>query len=103
MARVRMVTRTVTVTNVEVMCLTVSSAEVSTRTFKISGNIVDKQDALKLVKKSHETDDFKPTAIISMSTEELLYGMPEEQFINLAEVLPPRKLYGDDTEENDGE
>lgn len=103
MARVRMVTRTINVTNAEVMCLTVSKAEVCTKTFKISGNISDKAEALKLVKKSHETDDFKPTAIVSLSTNEVLYGMTEEQFISLAEVLPPRKIYGDNADENDGE
>ena len=99
MARVRMVTRTVNVTEAEVMCLTVSTAEVSTVKFKLSGNITESTEALKLVKKQHETKDFKPTAVLSLNTKEVLYGMTEEQFIKLAEVLPPRKLCGENTDE----
>lgn len=99
MARIRMITRTVNVTEVEVMCLTVSTAKVSTEKFKLSGNITESAEALKLIKKHYETKDFKPTAVLSLSTEEVLYGMSEEQFIKLAEVLPPRKLYGENTDE----
>lgn len=96
MARMRMVTRTVNVTNCEVMALTISTASVSTDTLKISGTFDSKDDALKAIKKQYETADYKPTAIINMEVSEILYGMPEDKFIELAEILPPRKVYGDE-------
>ena len=76
MARQRMVTRTVNVTTCEVMGLTISQAAVSTIKVQLNGTFADKDTALKAVKKLHETDDYKPTAITSMVTEEILYGMP---------------------------
>lgn len=99
MARVRMVTRSVSITNCEVMCLTISTAAVSTDTLKISGTFDSKEEALKVVKKQYETADYKPTAIINMQESEILYGMPEEKFIELAQILPPRKVYTKEAEE----
>ena len=89
MSRIRMVTRTVSVTTVTVMCVTVSTATVSTQTYTLSG-ILDNAAALATVKKQYETDDFKPTAVTKSETSELLYGMPEAEFIKLAKVLPLR-------------
>lgn len=89
MSRVRMVTRTVSVTTVAVMCVTVSTATVSTETYTLSG-MLDNGAALSAIKKQYETDDFKPTAVIKSKTSELLYGMPETEFIKLAKILPPR-------------
>ena len=99
MARIRMVTRTVNVTNCEVMALTISTASVSTDTLKVSGTFDSKDEALKAIKKQYETADYKPTAIINMEVSEILYGMPEDEFIKLAEILPPRKVYNETTEE----
>lgn len=95
MARIRMITRTVNVTYCEVMALTISTASVSTDTLEITGTFDAKEDALKAIKKQYETADYKPTAIISMAVSEILYGMPEDKFIELAEILPPRKVYGE--------
>ena len=98
MARTRMVTRTVNITICEVMAVTVSKAAVSTDTLRLSGIFTDTAVALKECKKLYETDDYKPTAIVNMTTEEVLYGMTEEMFIQMAEILPPRKVYGDTTD-----
>ena len=101
MARQRMVTRTVNVTTCEVMGLTISQAAVSTIKVQLNGTYADKDAALKAVKKLYETEDYKPTAIISMSTEEILYGMTEEQFIKMARIMPPRKDYTSSDSENE--
>lgn len=93
MARQRMVTRTVNVTTCEVMGLTISQAAVSTIKVQLNGTYADKDSALKAVKKTHETEDYKPTAIVSMTTQEILYGMPEDEFVKLARIMPPRKDY----------
>ena len=94
MARERMVTRTVTQTTVKVMCLNVTTAEVSINTYTIGGEYTE-YDFHKKCKKLFETDDFKLVHIESVSVEEILLGMTEEDFIRYATVLPPRKVQGD--------
>lgn len=90
MARERMVTRTVSVSNVQVMCLDVTTAEVVVQNFKLTGEYTDFAQALKAVKKVHETDTFKCVNVMAITMEEVLYGMTELDFIRLAKVLPPR-------------
>ena len=85
-----MVTRTVMVTTVGVMCLDVTSAEVQIKNFEMSGTFTDFASALKSVKKAYETDTFKCVAVQYMTEKEVLYGMKEIDFIKLAKVLPPR-------------
>lgn len=89
MARVRMVTRTVEVNTYTVMTCNTETAEVLNVDYAI-GAIGDKDEAIKFLKKQYETDTLKLVAIVSQKTETILYGMPEEQFIKLATVLPPR-------------
>lgn len=95
MARERMVTRTVLLTSVEVMCVNVETAEVSINNYELSGYSMNADDAMKQLKKLYETDNFKLVAIQGMEEKEILYGMTEADFIKLAEVLPPRKVYTD--------
>ena len=90
MARERMVTRTVEVTVAEVMCLDVTTAEVTVVSYDISGKFNTKEDVLKSLKKVYETDTYKVVAVQSTDTKEILYGMPEIDFIRIAKVLPPR-------------
>lgn len=90
MARERMVTRTVTQSTIEVMTVNVNTADVSIIPYKLGG-MYDEAEALKKLKKLFETDDLKLVHVESIITEELLLGMPEEDFIRFATVLPPRK------------
>lgn len=89
-----MVTRTVTQTTVKVMCLNVTTAEVTINEYTIGGTYTD-SDLLKKCKKLFETDEFKVVHIESSKVEEILMGMTEEDFIRYATVLPPRKVQGD--------
>lgn len=89
MARERMVTRTVSQTTYTVMCLDTTTAEVSKRDFALGGNL-DNNAALKLLRKREETDNLKLVAIVATRNDEILYGMPEADFIRYAKVLPPR-------------
>lgn len=89
MARQRMVTRTVEVNTASVMTLNTETAEVRIIDYKL-GALPNNVDVLKILKKMYETDTIKLCAIKEFSTETVLYGMPEEQFIQLARVLPPR-------------
>lgn len=90
MARERMVTRTVELSLCETMCMNMTTAEVEIRTFEIGGGITDKKALLKIIKKLYETENFKCVAISKITAKEILYGMPENRFIELATILPPR-------------
>jgi len=92
--RERMVTRTVTQTTANVMCLNITTAEVTINEYTIGGTYTD-SDLLKKCKKLFETDEFKVVVIESSKVEEILLGMTEEDFIRYATVLPPRKVQGD--------
>lgn len=89
MARQRMVTRTVEVNTYTVMTCNTETAEVLNVDYSI-GAISSKDDAMKILKKQYETDTVKLVAIVEHKTETVLYGMPEEKFIQFAKVLPPR-------------
>ena len=89
MARQRMVTRTVEVNKYSVMTLNTETAEVSVIDYTLYS--IDKNaDAMKILKKAYETDTLKLCAITEHKNETLLYGMPEEEFIASAKILPPR-------------
>lgn len=89
MARTRMVTRTVEVNRFVVMTCNTETAEVLNVEYTL-GAIPTTADPMKLLKKQYETETLKLCAIVSHTTDEVLYGMPEEDFIKLAQVLPPR-------------
>ena len=90
--REKMVTRTIATANVEVMVCDVNTA--STDTIKVTTAPMKQYDEAKLlkrIKKEIETDSLKAVAIVSYEEEEKLYGMTETQFIEMAQVLPPRQ------------
>lgn len=89
MARTRMVTRTVEVNTYSVMTCNTETAEVRTIDYKV-GVIPQSIDPMKYLKKQYETETLKLCAITSHTVETILYGMPEDEFIKNASVLPPR-------------
>lgn len=90
MARERMVTRTVVVTEVEVICLDVVNVETTIQTLELTGAKYTHETALKSLKKEYETDTFKVVAIQSMTEHEEMYGMSELKFIREAIKLDPQ-------------
>lgn len=88
MAKERMITRTIEVTTYSVMTLDIETAEARVIDYKITGIV--NTDPLKHLKKLHETETLKLVAITGEQRETALYGMTEEDFIKLADVLPPR-------------
>lgn len=91
MARVPMITRTITTTEVNVMCLDVEKGEPINKDVTISRTFKDDEKLLKEVKKIIETDTIKVVHIVDKREVETLYGMPEQEFIDHATVLPPRE------------
>ena len=91
MARVPMVTRTITTTKVNVMCLDITAGEPRNEVVTVPRTYKDDQALLKKVKQIIENDELKAVHIVSKEEIETLYGMTEDEFIATAKVLPPRK------------
>ena len=88
MAKERMITRTIEVTTYSVMTLDIETAEPRVIDYKITGIV--NTDPLKYLKKLHETETLKLVTITDEHRETALYGMTEQDFIILGDVLPPR-------------
>lgn len=91
MARERMVTRTVKSTKVNVLCLDIERGEAENVSAVISGVFDNSEKLLKACKKVIETETLKAVSVVEKEEVEQLYGMPEQEFISLATVLPPRE------------
>lgn len=99
MARQPQVTRTITTTLANVLCLNIEKQEPFNQIVKIPRTYKSEKDMLKTVEKLVNTDTIKAVHIVSTETQETLYGMSEQKFIELADILPPRKG-ATDTNEN---
>ena len=89
MTREKMVTRTLTITSVEVMTVDITTATTGTDRFDIVGEHTF-DTALKAVKEIYETDTTKIVTITDLVLNDYLYGMPESDFIKMAKILPAR-------------
>lgn len=87
MARERMVTRTINVTECEAMCVDVTTAETTIQTFELTGESYTPEKALKELKKHYETDTLKLVVVQGMHTREELYGLLEVDFLKVAHRL----------------
>lgn len=87
MARKRMVTRTITFTTAKASVYDIEHDEIKTVDYKLSGEL-SADDALKAITKEHT--GVRPLKVTEVTVWEDLYGMPEEKFLEFAEILPPR-------------
>lgn len=92
MARIPMVTRTITTTKANVMCLDIESGEPCNKSVVVPRTYKDDETLLKKVKEVLETETLKPVHIVDKEEIETLYGMTEQVFIEHAKVQPPRKV-----------
>lgn len=90
MARIPMVTRTIVATKVSVMCLDVQAGEPLNISVTVPRTYKDDETLLKKVKPLVESETVKAVHIVDKEEIETLYGMSEQDFIEHAEVLPPR-------------
>lgn len=90
MARVPMVTRTITATKIVALCLNIETAEPFNKEVTISGTFKDEKSMMKAAEKVLNTETEKVVHIVHSEEIETLYGMTEQEFIQLAKVLPPR-------------
>lgn len=101
MTRARKVTRTIASTKVVVMCVNTETAVVENYEVTIAGVYSDDKKLMKAVTKVVETETLKPVSVVSTEVIETLYGMDEQKFIEMAEVLPPRGKKEDTDEVED--
>lgn len=90
MARVPMVTRTITTTKANVMCVDVEVGEPFNKEVTVPRTYKDNDSLLKTVKPLIETETVKAVHIVAKTEIETLYGMSEQDFIEHATVLPER-------------
>ena len=88
MARERMVTRTLTISEVSALVVDITTAQTATKVYTITGEI-DGAIALKQLKKLYETETEKIVATTDIKTTEKLYGLPEVDFFKVAVELDP--------------
>ena len=87
MARKRMVTRTITFTTTKATVYDIASDEIKSVEYKLSGDL-SSDVALKIITKEYE--EVRPLKVTDVTVQEELYGMSEEKFIELADILPAR-------------
>ena len=90
--RTPQVTRTITTTKANVMCLDINTGEPCNKVFTAPRTYKDNDKLLKVLKQTEETDELKLVHIVDITTEETLYGMTEAEFIKYAQKMPPRQV-----------
>lgn len=87
MARKRMVTRSITRTKAKVTVYNIEKDEIQSLEYKLSGEL-SAEEVLKSITKEHT--EVRPLKVTEVTVQEDLLGMPEDKFIELADILPAR-------------
>lgn len=103
----KMITRTISERRYTVMCLNITTAEVTQEDFSMGSMSFAGQDAaLRALQKKYNTDEKKLVAIVKTSSVDALYAMTEEAFIKNAipvkgvkEAREYFKAHGEEVEE----
>lgn len=90
MARTPMVTRTIQTTKANVLCLNIVEGEPFNKVVILPRTYKDENAMLKVISKMVDNDEVKAVHVVDSYVEETLYGMSEQRFIDLAQVMPPR-------------
>lgn len=88
-----MVTRTILTTEVSVLCLDLIKAEPFNKEITLPRTYKDEKAMMRKVSAIVDNDERKAVHIVHSKVVETLYGMPEDDFIAAAQILPPRKDY----------
>ena len=95
MPRPNLVTRTIKSTKVTALVCDVENFTTATKEFTLPRTYPDTDTILKVLQKKYSTEIDKVVKVISTEVCEALYGMREEDFIEHAEILPPRVVNKD--------
>lgn len=92
MARQPMVTRTITTTKVNALCVDTEMKTTTEIEITLPRTYADEKSILKAINKSNLVPlPLKVVSVLSVDECETLYGMSEQDFIDHAEILPPRQ------------
>lgn len=91
MARKPMVTRTLKATKADVLCVNTVEQKTFVTTVTLPRTYKCDEDALRVARDMIDDETFKAVRIMSRVESETLYGMSEAKFMELADILPPRK------------
>lgn len=89
MARLPVVSRTITTFKTTVICLDVSQDKPFERTIYLSGRLKN-TEIKQAAEKKLNTENVKVAYIKAVEPETKLYAMTEQEFIDTATVYPPR-------------
>lgn len=92
MARKRMVTRTLKITNAVVLRVNLQTQETIKEHVTVSGIFKDNKNLLKAICKMDD-ENLKTVSIISTEVVNKLYGMTEEHFLEEAQEIPKYVTY----------
>ena len=87
MARKPMVTRTITTTQVNVLCLDVVAGEPFNQQVTLPRTYKEDKKLMKAIEEVVNTESIKAVHVVAKEEVEILYGMSEQDFINNAVVL----------------
>lgn len=90
MARTPKVTRTIVTTNCNVLCVDVTTGETFYKDVALTRTYKDEKKLMKAVEAVVNTETQKAVHVESTTEVETLYGLDEQKFIEIAEILPPR-------------
>ena len=89
MARIPMITRTVVTTVAKIFCVNTTTEETEIKVVELPRTYTDDKKLLNTAKEVLDPE-LIPVKVILTEIKETLYGMTEQNFIELAEKLPPR-------------
>lgn len=87
MARKPMVTRTITTTKVNVLCLNIQTSEPFNTEVVLPRTYKDEKSLMKMVSSLIDSETQKAVHVVDKVEVETLYGMTEQDFINNAKIL----------------
>ena len=89
MARKSMVTRTITTTKVNALCLDITTSEPFNKEVILPRTYKDEKSLMKKLQEVVDTDDVKVVHVVDKIEVETLYGMDEQTFSEKAAILDP--------------
>lgn len=86
------ITRTIKTLNVTVLGADLQISELVNRSFPVFASEFPKnpEKQFEYIRKMYETDSFKISQIVDITTTEKTYTMPLLQYLELAEVVEPK-------------
>lgn len=90
MARQPMITRTIQTTKATVLCIDLANEQPFTQEVVLPRTYKDERSMMKKIKPLVENDHVKAVNVRNVVVESTLYGMTEQEFINVANILPSR-------------